>query len=158
MLCKIWTRFPLRTISQSSHTTARTAKTRKSKSSRIPGQNFCNWGVKKKYRCVFRAIRVSAGTPTLFEAASQNLKSLLQASADHTLRPILVPRNITYLPWNTGYAETINAGKSQRNEDQGTFVTAAISTLKGCAQILENATQNELEQHLDLCQDCIPYR
>ncbi|XP_003739738.1 protein phosphatase 1H [Galendromus occidentalis] len=82
----------------------------------------------------------------------------IQASADHTLRPILVPRNINHLPWNSGYAETINAGKSQRNEDQGTFVTAAISTLKGCAQILENATPNELEQHLELCKDCIPYR
>lgn len=82
----------------------------------------------------------------------------IQASADHTLRPIIVPRNISKLPWNTGYAETINAGKSQRNEDQGAFHTAAISTNAVCASAIENATSNELESHLEKCRLCVPYR
>lgn len=29
----------------------------------------------------------------------------VQVSADHQSRPILVPRDITRLPWNAGYAE-----------------------------------------------------
>ncbi|OQR79861.1 protein phosphatase 1H-like, partial [Tropilaelaps mercedesae] len=82
----------------------------------------------------------------------------IQASADHTLRPILVPRNISLLPWTAGYAETVNAGKSIRNEDQATCQAGAISPDPGCAQILEHATPNELEHHLNHCRDCIPYR
>lgn len=39
-------------------------------------------------------------------------------SADHLIRPIILPRDSTRLPWYTGYAECINAGKSPRNEDQ----------------------------------------
>ncbi len=37
------------------------------------------------------------------------------------VRPIMVPRDLSILPWYTGYAEAINAGKSIRNEDQGAF-------------------------------------
>jgi hypothetical protein len=33
----------------------------------------------------------------------------------------MVPRDVTVLPWYTGYAEAINAGKSLRNEDQAAF-------------------------------------
>lgn len=29
----------------------------------------------------------------------------VQVSADHAIRPIIVPRDITQLPWNSGYAE-----------------------------------------------------
>lgn len=29
----------------------------------------------------------------------------VQVSADHVIRPIIVPRDITKLPWNSGYAE-----------------------------------------------------
>lgn len=39
-------------------------------------------------------------------------------SADHQIRPIILPRDTTRLPWKSGYAECINAGKSMRNEDQ----------------------------------------
>lgn len=39
-------------------------------------------------------------------------------SADHQIRPIILPRDVTRLPWKAGYAECINAGKSLRNEDQ----------------------------------------
>lgn len=42
----------------------------------------------------------------------------LKASADHNVRPIIVPRDISILPWSTGYAECVNSGKSEWNEDQ----------------------------------------
>ena len=42
----------------------------------------------------------------------------IQVTADHSVRPIIVPRDIGILPWFSGYAEAINAGKSARNEDQ----------------------------------------
>ncbi|XP_069168500.1 protein phosphatase 1H isoform X2 [Procambarus clarkii] len=42
----------------------------------------------------------------------------VQVTADHSIRPIICPRDISRLPWKSGYAETINAGKSKRNEDQ----------------------------------------
>ncbi|KAH8286690.1 hypothetical protein KR018_012232 [Drosophila ironensis] len=45
----------------------------------------------------------------------------LRASADHNVRPIIVPRDINLLPWGTGYAECVNSGKSEWNEDQGAF-------------------------------------
>lgn len=42
----------------------------------------------------------------------------IQVAGDHAIRPIIVPRDITKIPWNSGYAEAVNAGKSLRNEDQ----------------------------------------
>lgn len=42
----------------------------------------------------------------------------IQVTADHLVRPIMVPRDVHILPWFAGYAEAINAGKSLRNEDQ----------------------------------------
>lgn len=42
-------------------------------------------------------------------------------SADHQIRPIILPRDVYSLPWRSGYAECINAGKSSRNEDQAVF-------------------------------------
>lgn len=45
----------------------------------------------------------------------------LKASADHNVRPIIVPRDIGILPWGTGYAECVNSGKSEWNEDQCAF-------------------------------------
>lgn len=42
----------------------------------------------------------------------------LKASADHNLRPIIVPRDLNAMPWYSGYAECINSGKSHYNEDQ----------------------------------------
>lgn len=52
----------------------------------------------------------------------------VQVSADHVIRPIIVPRDITKLPWNSGYAEAINAGKSVRNEDQATTLRSVLYT------------------------------
>lgn len=45
----------------------------------------------------------------------------LKASADHNVRPIIVPRDIAIMPWSTGYAECVNSGKSEWNEDQAAF-------------------------------------
>ena len=29
----------------------------------------------------------------------------IEVSADHTIRPIIVPRDVTNIPWKSGYAE-----------------------------------------------------
>ncbi|XP_029010671.1 protein phosphatase 1H [Betta splendens] len=42
----------------------------------------------------------------------------VECSADHVARPILIVKETKRLPWATGYAEVINAGKSTLNEDQ----------------------------------------
>ncbi|XP_053741260.1 protein phosphatase 1H isoform X1 [Synchiropus splendidus] len=42
----------------------------------------------------------------------------VECSADHVARPILILKESKRLPWATGYAEVINAGKSTLNEDQ----------------------------------------
>ncbi|KAI5094125.1 protein phosphatase 1H, partial [Silurus meridionalis] len=42
----------------------------------------------------------------------------VECSADHAARPILILKETKRLPWATGYAEVINAGKSAVNEDQ----------------------------------------
>ncbi|XP_034031906.1 protein phosphatase 1H [Thalassophryne amazonica] len=42
----------------------------------------------------------------------------VECSADHISRPILIVKETKRLPWSTGYAEVINAGKSTLNEDQ----------------------------------------
>uniref|UniRef100_A0A182PT78 PPM-type phosphatase domain-containing protein n=1 Tax=Anopheles epiroticus TaxID=199890 RepID=A0A182PT78_9DIPT len=51
----------------------------------------------------------------------------LKASADHNVRPIIVPRDIALLPWSTGYAECVNSGKSKWNEDQAAFHRQVLS-------------------------------
>uniref|UniRef100_A0A674MS77 Protein phosphatase, Mg2+/Mn2+ dependent, 1J n=1 Tax=Takifugu rubripes TaxID=31033 RepID=A0A674MS77_TAKRU len=43
---------------------------------------------------------------------------LLQYSTEHASRPVLALKRGSRLPWKTGYAEVINAGKSMLNEDQ----------------------------------------
>ncbi|XP_050100267.1 protein phosphatase 1H [Anopheles aquasalis] len=50
-----------------------------------------------------------------------NTEDEVKASADHNVRPIIVPRDLTVLPWNVGYAECVNSGKSKWNEDQASF-------------------------------------
>ena len=52
-------------------------------------------------------------------------------TADHAVRPIIVPRDVSALPWNAGYAETINGGKSRHNEDQATARQGSIGVLVG---------------------------
>ena len=52
-------------------------------------------------------------------------------TADHSVRPIIVPRDVSALPWNAGYAETINAGKSRHNEDQAMARQGSLGVLVG---------------------------
>ncbi|XP_041052296.1 protein phosphatase 1H-like [Carcharodon carcharias] len=54
-----------------------------------------------------------------------------ERAADHSSRPILVPgqdrrKRRKLLPWDTGYAEVINAGKSVLNEDQAARETVCV--------------------------------
>ncbi|XP_054163019.1 protein phosphatase 1H-like [Oppia nitens] len=53
----------------------------------------------------------------------------IQVSADHIMRPIIVPRDISRLPFNAGYAETINAGKSVRNEDHAAVYRGTLKAV-----------------------------
>ncbi|XP_072136895.1 protein phosphatase 1M-like isoform X4 [Mobula birostris] len=43
-----------------------------------------------------------------------------ETSLDQTVRPVIFPPRNKKLPWSTGYAEVVNAGKSIFNEDQAT--------------------------------------
>ncbi|CDQ83123.1 unnamed protein product [Oncorhynchus mykiss] len=54
------------------------------------------------------------GRPEFLDLTSE----LLQYSTEHASRPVLTLKRDSRLPWRTGYAETINAGKSMLNEDQ----------------------------------------
>ncbi|RWS07929.1 Protein phosphatase 1H-like protein [Dinothrombium tinctorium] len=58
-----------------------------------------------------------------------NTDDEIQVSADHIIRPIIVPRDVNKLPWNSGYAETINAGKSARNEDQASLCKGLLRAI-----------------------------
>jgi serine/threonine protein phosphatase PrpC len=58
-----------------------------------------------------------------------NTDDEVQVTADHSIRPIIVPRDITKLPWNSGYAECINAGKSLRNEDQAAVYRSVLRSV-----------------------------
>ena len=42
-----------------------------------------------------------------------------------------MPRDVNALPWNSGYAETINAGKSRQNEDQACVREGRINVIMG---------------------------
>ncbi|XP_012679219.2 protein phosphatase 1H-like [Clupea harengus] len=59
----------------------------------------------------------------------------IECSADHIARPILILKETKRLPWATGYAEVINAGKSSLNEDQACCEVVAVQTRStgGCS-------------------------
>uniref|UniRef100_A0A8C7XJ59 Protein phosphatase, Mg2+/Mn2+ dependent, 1J n=1 Tax=Oryzias sinensis TaxID=183150 RepID=A0A8C7XJ59_9TELE len=58
--------------------------------------------------------RFPYGRPEFLELTPE----LLQYSTEHASRPVLTLKRGSRLPWRTGYAEVINAGKSMLNEDQ----------------------------------------
>ena len=49
-----------------------------------------------------RAIKYEYSRPHFLNLLSQDE---IQVSADHQVRPIIVPRDLTAIPWNVGYAE-----------------------------------------------------
>ncbi|XP_067854569.1 protein phosphatase 1M-like [Heptranchias perlo] len=61
-------------------------------------------------------------------------------TADHRARVVLLPPRNKKLPWSTGYAEVINAGKSISNEDQAT-----------CRSIILRKTVDIEEEWVLLC-------
>ncbi|KAF2365113.1 PPM-type phosphatase domain [Trinorchestia longiramus] len=54
----------------------------------------------------------------------------VSVTADHAMRPIICPRS--FLPWDTGYAEAVNAGKSKHNEDQGCVHVGYLTRSLAC--------------------------
>jgi len=68
-------------------------------------------------------------------------------SADHQIRPIILPRDANRLPWKSGYAECINAGKSLRNEDQAAcFQDVLIKTSTSIQD--EGVDSNSLDKQI----------
>ncbi|KAM9524445.1 protein phosphatase 1H-like [Salvelinus alpinus] len=59
---------------------------------------------------------------------------LLQFSTEHASRPVLTLKRDSRLPWRTGYAETINAGKSMLNEDQASCELLYVKRLSNKKQ------------------------
>ncbi|MBN3317563.1 PPM1H phosphatase, partial [Atractosteus spatula] len=55
----------------------------------------------------------------------------IECSADHIARPILILKETRRLPWSTGYAEVINAGKSTLNEDQACCEVVVVKKKPG---------------------------
>uniref|UniRef100_A0A5F8HBK5 Protein phosphatase, Mg2+/Mn2+ dependent 1H n=1 Tax=Monodelphis domestica TaxID=13616 RepID=A0A5F8HBK5_MONDO len=55
----------------------------------------------------------------------------VECSADHISRPILILKETKRLPWTTGYAEVINAGKSTHNEDQASCEVLSVKKKPG---------------------------
>ena len=55
-------------------------------------------------------------------------KEQFDASKDHGQRIVLTPNNRSRMPWSTGYAETINSGKSiYVNEDQASITVTSLT-------------------------------
>lgn len=59
----------------------------------------------------------------------------IECSADHIARPILILKETERLPWATGYAEVINAGKSHLNEDQACCEVVMVKKRPGGSSI-----------------------
>ncbi|XP_066997041.1 protein phosphatase 1H isoform X1 [Anabrus simplex] len=85
----------------------------------------------------------------------------IQWSADHQVRPIIVPRDFSKLPWNTGYAEAVNAGKSRWNEDQACLRRSYLQRPESKTTVPQS-TVDDLEsscpypEHLNAA-CCLPY-
>ena len=52
----------------------------------------------------------TSGKPVKYEYSRPHFLNLatldeIQVTADHTVRPIIVPRDLTNIPWSAGYAE-----------------------------------------------------
>lgn len=75
---------------------------------------------------------------------------------DHLNREILYPKDSTttdYLPWNVGYAEVINAGKSDYNEDQAWIFSGLMISANAIYQ--EQPTMNMLGKSLEASNESI---
>uniref|UniRef100_A0A672QXW5 Protein phosphatase 1H-like n=1 Tax=Sinocyclocheilus grahami TaxID=75366 RepID=A0A672QXW5_SINGR len=68
---------------------------------------------------------------------------LLQYSTEHASRPVIALKRDSRLPWRTGYAEVINAGKSMLNEDQAScellYIRKMSSKQQRCSMLQEDS-------------------
>uniref|UniRef100_A0A3P8WCB1 Protein phosphatase, Mg2+/Mn2+ dependent, 1J n=1 Tax=Cynoglossus semilaevis TaxID=244447 RepID=A0A3P8WCB1_CYNSE len=76
---------------------------------------------------------------------------LLQYSTEHASRPVLTLKRGCRLPWGTGYAEVINAGKSMLNEDQASceklFVKKPSGKQKNSTVVEDNGDGTGIPLH-----------
>ncbi|KAM4583318.1 protein phosphatase 1H [Fundulus diaphanus] len=76
---------------------------------------------------------------------------LLQYSTEHASRPVIALKRGTRLPWGTGYAEAINAGKSMLNEDQASceklFVRKPNSKHRNSTLVDDNGDNTGIPLH-----------
>ncbi|XP_020485030.1 protein phosphatase 1H [Labrus bergylta] len=76
---------------------------------------------------------------------------LLQYSTEHASRPVLTLKRDSRLPWKTGYAEVINAGKSMLNEDQASceklFVKKPSGKHKNSTMLEDNGDGTGIPLH-----------
>ncbi|KAK7865981.1 hypothetical protein R5R35_009407 [Gryllus longicercus] len=84
----------------------------------------------------------------------------IQWSACHNIRPIIVPRDITKIPWNSGYAEAVNAGKSRWNEDQACIQEGFLQRPEGRGRCTTPTVTQDIgsliPDHLNAA-TCLPY-
>ncbi|XP_069440856.1 protein phosphatase 1H isoform X2 [Ovis canadensis] len=72
----------------------------------------------------------------------------VECSADHIARPILILKETRRLPWATGYAEVINAGKSTHNEDQASCEVLTVKKKAGA--ITSTPNRNSVKRRSSL--------
>ncbi|XP_064140011.1 protein phosphatase 1H isoform X4 [Loxodonta africana] len=72
----------------------------------------------------------------------------VECSADHIARPILILKETRRLPWATGYAEVINAGKSTHNEDQASCEVLTVKKKAGA--IISTPNRNSSKRRSSL--------
>ncbi|KAM4699530.1 protein phosphatase 1J [Discoglossus pictus] len=78
----------------------------------------------------------------------------LHGAGDHAVRRVLSLESPGRLHWGTGYAEAINAGKSQHNEDQACCEFVTVEKRDGkCNAYIET---QPVEQSLNLEQQIVP--
>ncbi|XP_053411396.1 protein phosphatase 1H isoform X3 [Nycticebus coucang] len=72
----------------------------------------------------------------------------VECSADHIARPILILKETRRLPWATGYAEVINAGKSTHNEDQASCEVLTVRKKAGAVASTPNRNSSKRRSSL----------
>ena len=76
--------------------------------------------------------KMSEKLPVKYEYARPVFLEITQKQADtskdHGVRLVLIPNDLSRMPWQAGYAETINSGKSlYQNEDQASIHVTTLS-------------------------------